>query len=186
MDDLDQPPVANGTVENPPQDRIDPVGSRPLDTGGVIAPRRNKGGRPLGSKNKTRSDDAPEKETPKRKAESPSADPAFFVETVVSVYELADGTLCNVILSKVRRYVTAKEDQPRVAEVEALVKANRLTDKDKEVLKRNLIALANKYPILAFVGPEVALLVFTGQYLMRMRQLSNLVETLKPAPKNAN
>jgi hypothetical protein len=139
-------------------------------------------GRPKGSGAKKQGDSTPSANRVENSRANAEQDCSFFVATAISLCEMGDSFLKEILLSRLRQYI---KDEEKVREFDnKLLAVNSLGPREIELLKIQLTALALKYDILRKIGPEVCLLVFTGQYSLRMFRMFKFVESMKPnAPK---
>jgi hypothetical protein len=143
-----------------------------IDLSGVT---RRGPGRPPGSGKKTAENPAPRKPSPEPVS---LADAEFVAETFVSIIEIGDELLQNRLLAIIAKQVPAKTE-----EFQELQKAVRFGARDKDLVKRCLIRIAQKYAFLGRFAPELLLLGVLAQYGLRQARLFKFVETMAEEAK---
>lgn len=125
-------------------------------------------------------------ETPSRNVSSVSdedtkRDCIFFVETAISLAQVGDGFLKEVLLQRLKSYGV---ESSRVEEFrKSLLEPASLGPREIEILRAQLTALALKYDILRKIGPEIGLVIFLAQYALRQWRVYRFVEQMKPTRK---
>jgi hypothetical protein len=138
-------------------------------------------GRPPGSGKKT-----PDAAQPGKGSENASlADAEFLADAVVAIVETGDEVLQNALMRKLSAAIPAKAGE--FAELQDEI---RLGAKDKDLIRKCVVRIAQKYALVTKFAPEILLLGVLAQYGLRQARLVRFVEnaivTAQKTPRPAN
>lgn len=167
--------MAGESTQNPAGSESDSNGVPHVNLAGIKRGpgRPRKDGQPSGSGDTKKSAAA------RAPVQVDSADAEFLADAVITVWESGDELLHTVLLKKIRAAIPDKVD-----EFIELQNAVRLGTKDKELARKALMRIAQKYQFLAKFAPEILLLGLFAQYGARQLRVIKLVETMTSAAEN--
>lgn len=135
--------------------------------------RPRKDGQPAGSGN------APKSSSPRPLPQVDSADAEFLADAVITIWECGDELLHTQLLRRIREAMPDKVD-----DFIKLQNQVRLGGRDKDLARKALLRLAQKYQFLARFAPEILLLGLFAQYSVRQLRLVRAVELMVEEAKS--
>lgn len=106
------------------------------------------------------------------------ADAEFVADAIVTIWEIGDEILAMALLRRIQAAVPDK-----VREFQLLQQDVRFGEKDKTLVRKSVIRLAQRHPVIVRWAPELMLGVTIAQYGLRQARLFSFVSKIEAAAK---